>query len=412
MKNVMPARGGSASGGKKLVVSRRGQNVIASPIRKFLPLMQAAEARGTKVFRLNVGDPDLAPPPQFLQTVKKYNLPTLAYAPSPGIKTHMEAWQKYYKQFGVDLELNQMLPTVGCAEAIMLALQAVADFGDEIIVFEPLYASYKSFSVMTGIKLVPITLPIEKNFAMPAASVIEGKITGRTKAIVIINPDNPTGKLWSPAELKTVVKIAKKHNLFIISDETYREIRFNGKPYCLLSDKSARQNVILTDSVSKRFSMPGARIGCVASYNTEVMSAILKFAQARLSAGTLEQLALVPLLSNSSPYVNKVVKEYKSRQKVVAEGLAKIKGAVFKPAQGAFYQAVGLPVKDAEDFVRFMIGKFSYQGKTVMVTPMQDFYITPGKGKNEIRIAYVLNTKDLEVAMDVLARGVEAYRGK
>ena len=396
----------------KLEVSKRAQNVIASPIRKFLPLMQAAQDRGVKVFKLNVGDPDLAPPPEFLRTIKQYKESTLGYAPSPGIKAHMQAWQKYYKKFGISLELGQMLPTVGCAEAIMLALQAVADFGDEIIVFEPLYASYKSFSVIAGIKLVPITLPIEKNFAMPPMAEIEKKISKRTKAIVIINPDNPTGKLWSEAELNTVVKIAKKHNLFIISDETYREIRFSGKPYCLLSNKSARQNVILTDSVSKRFSMPGARIGCVASYNPEVMSSVLKFAQARLSAGTLEQLGLIPLLNNSSPYVNKVVAEYKKRQKVVAEGLVKIKGAVFKPAQGAFYQAVKLPIDDSEEFVKFMIGKFQYKGATVMVTPMKDFYITPGKGTQEIRIAYVLNTKDLTQAMDVLARGVEAYNAR
>jgi aspartate aminotransferase len=396
----------------KLEVSKRARNVIASPIRKFLPLMQAAEDRGIKVFRLNVGDPDLSPPPQFLETIKKYKEPTLGYAPSPGIKAHMLAWQKYYKKFGINLELNQMLPTVGCAEAIMLALLAVADFGDEVIVFEPLYTSYKSFSVMAGIKLVPVTLPIEKNFAMPPAAEIEKKITKRTKAIVIINPDNPTGKLWTEAELNAIVKIAKKHNLFIISDETYREIRFSGKPYCLLSNKSARQNVILTDSVSKRFSMPGARIGCVASYNPEVMSNILKFAQARLSAGTLEQLGLIPLLNNSAPYVNKVVEEYKKRQKVVAQGLSKIKGAVFKPAQGAIYQAVKLPIDDSEEFVKFMIGKFSYQGKTVMVTPMKDFYITSGKGTQEIRIAYVLKTKDLTQAMDLLARGVEAYDNK
>jgi aspartate aminotransferase len=393
----------------KLQVSKRGQDVIASPIRKFLPLMQAAEKLGIKVFRLNVGDPDLSPPPQFMQTVRKYSEPTLGYAPSPGITAHTQAWVKYYKQFGVNLESKNIIPTVGCAEAIMLALQAVADFGDEVIVFEPLYTSYKSFSVMAGIKLVPILLPIENNFKLPPSSEIEKKISKHTKAIVVINPDNPTGKLWTPQELSTLLKIAKKHNLFIISDETYREIRFAGKPYCMLSNKSARQNVIITDSISKRFSMPGARIGCVASYNMEIMAAILKFAQARLSAGTLEQLALVPLLSNSAPYVNEVVQEYKRRQKVVAEGLAKIKGAVFKPAMGAFYQAVKLPIKDAEDFVKFMIGEFRYQGKTVMVTPMKDFYISEGKGLSQIRIAYVLNTKDLKDAMDVLARGVAAY---
>jgi len=229
----------------------------------------------------------------------------------------------------------------------------------------------------------------------------------------VINPDNPTGKLWSADELNTIVDIAKKHNLFIISDETYREIRFDGQsPVCLLTHEDARDRIILCDSVSKRFSMPGARIGCIASFNNEVMATILKFAQSRLSAGTLEQHGLIPLLSNSAPYVNKAVEEYKQRQKVVAEGLAKIPGAVFKPAMGAFYQAVELPIDDSEEFVKFMIGEFSFEGKTVMVTPMKDFYITPGKGTKQIRIAYVLNTKDLKEAMEVLAKGVEAYNKK
>lgn len=397
----------------KLQVSKRGRDVIASPIRKFLPLMQAAEGRGIKVFKVNVGDPDLVPPKAFFNVVKKYNPSTLGYAPSPGIKAHTQAWLKYFKKFGVSLAFNNVIPTVGCAEALLLAMQAVCDPGDEMIVFEPLYASYKSFSVMTGIKLKPILLPFEKNFAMPSAAVIEKQISKRTKMIVIINPDNPTGKLWSEKELDTVAKLAKKYNLFILSDETYREIRFDGKkPISLLARKDARQHVIVCDSVSKRFSMPGARIGCVASFNMDVMTAVLKFAQARLSAGTLEQLGLVPLLNNSSPYVNSVVKEYQKRQKVVAQGLAKIKGAKFKASMGAFYQAVQLPVDDSENFVRFMIGEFNYKGRTVMVTPMKDFYITPGCGKNEIRIAYVLNTKDLSSAMDVLARGVAAYNSK
>ncbi len=393
----------------KLQVSMRGQNVIASPIRKFLPLMRAAEERGTRVYKLNVGDPDLVPPPKFFETIKKYNPASLGYAPSPGIKAHTEAWIKYYRQFGVDLAAADIIPTVGCAEAIMLALQAVADIGDEVLVFEPLYTSYKSFSVMTGIKLVPVLLPIENNFALPDAKIIEKKITKKTKAIVVINPDNPTGKLWSDKELSTIIKIAKKHNLFIISDETYREIRFDSKkPVCLLSHKDAPQNVVVCDSVSKRFSMPGARIGCVVSCNKAIMQSILKFAQARLSAGTLEQLGLVPLLQHSKRYTDQITREYHRRRDVVAQGLSKIP-AVFKPAQGAFYQAVGLPVDDAEEFVKFMIGKFTYKGATVMVTPMRDFYISQGKGKNEIRIAYVLNTKDLKQAMDVLARGVEEY---
>ncbi len=402
----------TSNGVNKLQVSKRARNVISSPIRKFLPLMQEAVKRGTHIYKLNVGDPDLEPPQAFYSVVRKYNEPTLGYAPSPGIAKHTSAWLKYYKQFGVSLEMNNVIPTVGCAEAIMLALLAVADVGDEIIVFEPLYASYKSFSVIAGIKLVPILLPIEKNFAMPEVSEIEKKITKRTKAIVVINPDNPTGKLWSEKELSTIIKIAKKHNLFIISDETYREIRFDGKkPTCLLSHKDAKENIIVCDSVSKRFSMPGARIGCVASFNKEVMGSILKFAQARLSAGTLEQLGTAPLLENSKGYTTKITKEYKARRNVVAEGLSKMP-AVFKPAMGAFYQAVGLPVQNAEDFVRFMISEFSYKGKTVMVTPMEDFYITPGRGRNQIRIAYVLNTKDLKEAMDIFKRGLEAFLEK
>lgn len=397
----------------KLEVSKRGQNVIASPIRKFLPLMQAAEARGTKVFKINVGDPDLEPDPRFLDEVRKYHEPTIGYAPSPGIVAHMQAWQKYYEQWGVRLELNQMLPTVGCAEAIMLAILAVADPGDEVLVFEPLYTSYKSFSVMAGIKLNTVTLPIENNFALPTSDIIEKQITPKTKAVVVINPDNPTGKLWSADELDRIIELAKKHNLFIISDETYREIRFDGQqPVCLLTREDARDYIILCDSVSKRFSMPGARIGCISSFNAEVMSTVLKFAQSRLSAGTLEQHGLISLLSDSAPYVNTAVAEYHKRQKVVAEGLAKIDGAVFKPSMGAFYQAVELPVDDSEEFVKFMIGQFSYEGKTVMVTPMKDFYITPGLGTKQIRIAYVLNTKDLAEAMDVLKRGVEAYNRK
>ncbi len=396
----------------KLEVSKRAKNVIASPIRKFLPLMQQAQKEGVHIFKINVGDPDLEVPSQFFKVVKSYADKTLGYAPSPGIVRHSAAWVKYYKNFGVNLEMSNIIPTVGCAEAIMLALQAVADFGDEVIVFEPLYASYKSMSVMTGIKLVPILLPIEKNFALPDAKIIESKITKRTKAIVVINPDNPTGKLWTEKELATVIKIAKKHNLFIISDETYREIRFDGKkPVCLLTHKDARQNIVVCDSVSKRFSMPGARIGCVASFNKEVMASVLKFAQARLSAGTLEQLGTVPLLENSKSYTTKITKEYHKRRNVVAAGLSKMP-TVFKPAQGAFYQAVGLPVKNAEDFVRFMISEFRYKNKTVMVTPMEDFYITPGRGRNQIRIAYVLNTKALAEAMDVLRRGLEDFLKK
>lgn len=395
---------------KKLLVSNRARKITASPIRKFLPMAEAAENRGIKIFKLNVGDPDILPPGDFMRSVKMFRQKNLGYAPSTGIPQHIQAWQKYYRQIGVKLPCSSLIPTVGCAEAIGFALQAVADAGDEVIVFEPLYANYKSFAVILGIKLVPVALNIETGFVLDNIRDVEAKISSKTKAVVVINPDNPTGKLWSEAELRMLEALAKKYNLFIISDETYREIRFSGRPQTMLSRKVVAQNVIVVDSISKRFSLPGARIGILVSRNTEVMTAVLKFAQARLSVGTLEQYATIPLLEHGKAYVNRLVKEYKKRQGVVVRGLRKIKGARFIPAQGAFYQCAALPIDDAEKLVAFMLNKFSYKNCTVMVTPMEDFYVSKGKGKNEIRIAYVLNSKKLSEAMIVLTKGVEAYK--
>ena len=393
-------------------ISNRGQSVIASPIRKFLPFVQETEKQGVKVYKLNTGDPDLSVPAEFFERLRSYKSENLPYAPSPGIREHVAAWQKYYKQFGVELDAENIIPTVGCAEAIMLAILAVADAGDEILVFEPLYVSYKSFAIMAGINLVPITLKTGDNFAVPDESVIESKITSRTKAIVIINPDNPTGKLWSDSELESIVGIVKKHNLFLIADETYREIRFDGQASCLLANADARENIILVDSVSKRFSMPGARVGCLVSYNKDVMYAVLKFAQARLSVGTLEQYALIPLLENSKKYTEQVRLEYKARCEVVYQALSKMPGVVVSRPLGAFYVYAGLPVDSAEEFVKFLIRDFRDNNETVMISPMPDFYITPGLGVNEIRIAYVLNTKDLERSMEILQKALVAYQNK
>jgi aspartate aminotransferase len=393
----------------KLKISKRGQNVIASPIRKFLPLMQATEKRGVKVYKLNTGDPDLEVPPEFFKAVRVFRGKNLNYAPSPGYPEHVVAWQKYYKQFGVSIKPENLIPTVGCAEAILLAIQAVADAGDEIIVFEPVYVSYKSFSVMTGVKLVPVTLKTDNGFACPPVRDVEKKISRRTKAIVIINPDNPTGKLWSDDELEEILKLAKKHNLFVIADETYREIRFKGQSSCLLAKKAYRDRVVLVDSVSKRYSMPGARIGCLVSFNMDVMGAVLKFAQARLSAGTLEQFGLIPLLKHSKKYTEPVRAEYKRRRDAVYQALSKMPGVVCTKPEGAFYIVAALPVDSAENFVKFLIRDFKYKNETVMISPMRDFYITPGLGKNEIRIAYVLSTRDLKKAMEILRRALKAY---
>ncbi len=393
-------------------VSSRGQNVIASPLRKFLPLMYETEKQGVKVYKMSAGDPDLEVPEDFFKEIKAYGSKNLPYAPSPGIPVHMAAWQKYYKQFGVELEQKNMIPTVGCAEAILLAMMAAADIDDEILVFEPLYVSYKSFSVMTGIKLVPVTLKTADGFAMPTDAEIESKITPKTKAIVVINPDNPTGKLWSEEELARILAIAKKHNMFVIADETYREIRFDGKVSCMLSMPDGRDNIILVDSVSKRFSMPGARVGCIASFNDDVMTTVLKFAQARLSVGTLEQYGLVPLLEDSKKYTDPVRTEYEKRCEVVYSALKDVPGVVVTRPMGAFYLYAALPIDSAEEFVKFMVRDFRDNNETIMISPMPDFYMTPGLGQNEIRIAYVLNTADLARSMEILKKGLAAYPGK
>jgi len=395
-----------------LTTSQRANAIIASPIRKFLPLMQAAEERGVKVFKLNVGDPDIAPPRLFFDTIKKYNRPNLSYAPSPGIREHVQAWVQYYKKFKIALQPENIIPTVGGAEAILLSFLAVADSGDEVIVFEPFYASYKGFAAMADVKLVPVTLKVENNFALPSAEVIEKKLTKKTKAIVVINPNNPSGTVWGRAELQRILAVAQKHNLFVICDETYREIVFEQKAFSILQLPAAKEHTIVVDSASKRFSMPGARIGCVASFNTEIMAALLKFAMTRLSAPTLEQYGLVPLLKNSTGYTKKITAEYGKRCEVVFNALQKMPGVTCKKPQGAFYLIAKLPVKNAEDFVKFMLAEFNYNKKTVMVTPAEDFYMTKGLGRDEIRIAYVLNVKELKEAMEILERGLETFRKK
>ncbi len=394
---------------KKPRASNRGKEVIESPIRKNQPLMDAARKKRRKVYRLNTGDPDLKFPYAFLQAIRAYKSRNLPYAPTPGYPKHVAAWLVYYLRFGVRLLLQNIIPTLGCAEAILLALMAVADPGDEILVFEPVYFCYKAMATMLGIKLIPVTLKIKNNFALPPRREIEKLITAKTKGIVVINPDNPTGKLWSDAELSVILRIAKKYGLFVIADETYREIRFKGKASSMLSQKGYDDYIIVVDSVSKRFSMPGARVGCLVSRNMEVMRIVNKFAQARLSVGTLEQIGLISLLKNSLRYTKPLRKEYKKRRDVAYRMLSAIPGVFCTKPEGAFYIYATLPIKSAEDFVRFLISEFSDNGETVMVSPMKDFYITEGLGLNEIRIAYVLEVPKLTRALELLRLGLEAY---
>lgn len=393
-----------------LQVSKRTQKIIASPIRKFLPLVLEAEKKGVKVIKLNVGDPDLEPPRLFWRGIRDYKSRNLPYAPSPGILEHTLAWVKYYSDFGVRLHTHQIIPTVGCAEAILLAILAVTDPGDELIVFEPLYSSYKGLAAMCDVKLVPVTLKVENNFSLPSYEEIEKKISKKTRAIVAINPSNPTGTILKPAEVSLICAIAKKYNLFIISDETYREIVFEGEPFTFLKMKSFGEHVIVVDSASKRFSCPGARIGCIASYNDVVMSGVLKLAQIRLSAPTLEQYALIPLLKNSKLYTKKIVEEYQKRCEVVFEELRKIPGVVCRKPQGAFYIIAKLPIDDSDKFVRFLLKDFQHHKKTVLITPARDFYVSNNLGKNEVRIAYVLKIAELKEAMQLLRLALKEYK--
>jgi len=393
-----------------LQVSKRTQKIIASPIRKFLPYVLEAEKKGVKVFKLNVGDPDIEPPMQFWRMIKNYKSKNLPYAPSPGILEHTLGWVKYYSDFGVKLQANQIIPTVGCAEAILLAILAVTDPGDELIVFEPLYSSYKGIAAICNVKLVPVTLFVENNFSLPSFKEIEKKISKKTAAIVIINPSNPSGTILKPAEVNLICALAKKHNLFIISDETYREIVFEGIPFTFLKMKSFADHIIVVDSVSKRFSCPGARIGCIASYNQEVMAGVLKIAQTRLSAPTLEQYALIPLLKNSKPYTDKIVQEYQKRRDVVFNELRKIPKVICRRPQGAFYIIAKLPVEDSDNFATFLLKDFRHNKKTLLITPAKDFYISRNLGENEVRIAYVLKMAELKEAMQLLRLALKEYK--
>ncbi len=394
----------------QLKISQRVNQVIHSPIRKFLPLVLKAEAKGIEVLKLNVGDPDIKPSPKFWQALKKFPPQNLGYAPSPGIASHTLAWQKYYTHFGLKLKPENIIPTVGCAEAILFSLLVTTDPGDEIIVFEPLYSSYKGLAAMCNIKLVPITLQVDNSFALPNEQTIAKKITSRTKAIVVVNPNNPTGTILTSREIARLINLAIKHHLFIITDETYREIIFTGRPGSLLQIAKAQQQTILVDSASKRFSCPGARIGCLVSYNPAVMAAALKLAMVRLSAPTLEQYGLIPLLNNPRAFTRTITREYQKRRDVVIKGLRQIRGVTCYQPQGAFYLIAKLPVKNTEDFITFLLTSFQDKKQTILVTPAEDFYITEGLGRNEIRIAYVLNTKKLTRAMVLLKKGLAEYQ--
>ena len=391
-------------------ISKRAHEMIASPIRKYLPAAQAAAKRGIKVYGLNIGQPDLLAPTVFWKEVSKWRKGVLAYAPSTGLAEAQEAWSTYFQRRGLPLAPKDVLITTGWSEAIFFSMAVTCDPGDEIIVFEPLYSSYKSYAGALNIKLVPVTLSSDNGYHLPSRKMIEKAVTKRTRAMVVINPNNPTGAVFTRAELTRVAAVAKKYHLWIIADETYRDLVFVGKKTVSIYEiPGAAPYVILTDSASKRMNLCGARVGCLASTSTDVMANTLKLAQARLSSPTIEQLAVNPLLTGSQKYLDEIRNEYRRRRDAVYGALRKMQGVKVHQPEGAFYLMATLPVKNSEDFVKFMLGNFAYKSQTVFVTPGEDFYSTPGKGRNEVRIAYVLKVKDLKIAMEVLEKGLQAF---
>lgn len=382
----------------------------ASPIRKLVPIAEAAKKAGKKVYHLNIGQPDIETPEVFFEAVKNFNSNVLAYSFSQGMPELIDAMIGYYKRYGIDYEQNQILITNGGSEALMFSLIATCDIGDEVLVPEPFYTNYNGFSLPVGVKIVPMTTYAEEGFALPSLAKMEKYLTPRTKAIMLSNPGNPTGAVYDKAQVNAVAELAYKHDLYIIADEVYREFVYDGLEYTSFGTcKKVEDRVIIVDSISKRYSACGARIGSVASKNTELIANMLKLCQSRLCVPTLEMIGAIELYKTDNSYFAAVNKEYTARRDIVYEALSKMPGVVCKQPKGAFYVIAKLPVLNAEDFVIWMLKEFDVDGETVMFAPAEGFYATKGMGADEVRMAYVLKKEDLQKAMNILQKGLEAY---
>jgi aspartate aminotransferase len=392
-------------------ISKRGRTVQASPIRKFKPYADAAIKAGVKIYFLNIGDPDIPTPKPILDAVRSFNDPILSYGPAQGFLELREAIAGYFGGYGIALTADHVIITCGGSEAILFAFATVADPGDEIIIPEPFYTNYNGYASLADLKIVPLTLKVEDGYRLPPAAEFEAKITPRTRAIVLCSPNNPTGSVYTPEELERVVKICLKHDLFLIGDEVYKEFIYDGlKHTSILEFPEAKDRTIVVDSISKRFSCCGARIGAVICRNPKVYEALLRFAQARLCPPSIEQKAAIAAYKMGMGYFEPVRKEYERRRDVLYEGLAAIPGVVVRKPQGAFYMSVRLPIKDSEKFVLFMLNDFRWNNETVMVAPESGFYGTPGKGLDEIRMAYVLKEEDIRKGLAILKAGLEKYK--
>ena len=392
-------------------LSNRAVNIQESPIRKLMPYANDAKAKGIKIYHLNIGQPDIETPQEMLNVYLNYGDKVLAYGPSQGLDCYRENLVNYYSRHGIKISKEDIIVTTAGSEAIVFAMLVTCNKGDEIIIPEPFYTNYNGFASMTGVKIVPLTTFAENGFALPDNEQILSRITPKTKAIMLCNPGNPTGTVYSKNDLERIVHIAKSYDLFVISDEVYREFVYDGlKHTSILDFEKFNDKAIMVDSISKRYSACGARIGCLISRNKQLMAAALKFAQARLCPPTIDQLAANAAIDIEAEYFKQILAEYDTRRNTVFEELQKIDGIVCVKPKGAFYIIAKLPIKDADDFARWMLTDFSIDKETVMFAPAQGFYATPNIGKNEVRIAYVLNEKSLKKAMRIFREGLEAYR--
>jgi len=395
-------------------ISSKAVAMPASPIRKLVPYAEAAKKRGTTVFHLNIGQPDVKTPKVVLDKMRNLDLEVVEYSHSAGFQSYREGLAGYYKGLGINLDPNtDIIITTGGSEALIFAFQTCMEPGDEVIIPEPFYANYNAFAITAGVNVVPVTASIESGFALPSIEEFEKKITPKTKGILICNPGNPTGYLYTREELEALRIIVKKHDLFLFTDEVYREFCYEGAEHIsALTLEGIEDNVVLIDSVSKRYSMCGARIGAIISRNKEVMASALKFGQARLSPPTFGQIAGEEALKTPVSYFTDVVDEYVMRRDIIVDGLNAIPGVICPKPQGAFYAIARLPIDNADRFCQWLLEEFSYQNQTVMLAPASGFYATKGLGENEVRVAYVLKKDSLEKAVKCLEEALKVYPGR
>lgn len=391
-------------------ISTKGQQMPESPIRKLVPYSEIAKKKGHKVYHLNIGQPDIKTPDVALNAVKNADITVLEYSHSAGFESYRNKLSSYYQTHGLPINTADIIITTGGSEALLFAMGSTMDQGDEIIIPEPFYANYNGFSTASGVNVVPVISTIDEGFALPPIAAFEKLITPKTKAILICNPGNPTGYLYSKEEILQLAEIVKKHDLFLIADEVYREFIYDGEEhFSVMNVPGLEEHAIMIDSVSKRYSMCGARIGCIVSKNKEVMATAMKFAQARLSPPTYAQIASEAALETPQSYFDDVITEYKDRRDTLISELQKIEGVKVATPKGAFYCIAKLPVKSADDFAQWLLESYDFNGETVMVAPAAGFYSTPGVGLNEVRIAYVLKKEDLIKSVEILKEALIAY---